>query len=272
MFSRGFAIAGLRIPGGAAIAKGSGADIDAAVGRMLNGVQEVVSKVTPYEYEPIVVQAGTPVRWYLEAGTGDITGCNNAIISRDFGIQQRLGTGKTLVEFTPEKPGTYSFSCWMGMIRSVIMVVEDLTDFDPAALTGSQAPENNQLRIRVPDLNADRVSYSVISETAQEAATVIRSDSLDPVILITKANMKTKWSISTGTGIAGNVKLVFPAYRQEISITPGDPYVISFEPQQDFFYYSSDGAFLGFVLVSENPAAFSQENAIDRVKAMLERN
>jgi sulfite exporter TauE/SafE/plastocyanin/copper chaperone CopZ len=68
------------------------------------------------------VKAGVPVRWEItDRGT---SGCTNAVIAR--GLikgQVSLSRGKTsVIEFTPEKPGIYKFSCWMGMIQGVIEV------------------------------------------------------------------------------------------------------------------------------------------------------
>ncbi|WP_156029208.1 hypothetical protein [Bacillus gaemokensis] len=42
----------------------------------------------------------------------------------EYGIEKSLEVGENLIVFTPEKPGTYMYSCWMGMIRGVIIVKE----------------------------------------------------------------------------------------------------------------------------------------------------
>ncbi len=37
-----------------------------------------------------------------------------------------LSPGKVSIkEFTPDKPGKYKFSCWMGMVSGIIEVVDD---------------------------------------------------------------------------------------------------------------------------------------------------
>jgi sulfite exporter TauE/SafE/copper chaperone CopZ/plastocyanin len=71
-----------------------------------------------------VVKAGVPVRWEItDTGT---SGCTNAIIARRlFDGAVPLTPGETsVVEFTPEVPGRYRFSCWMGMVSGQIDVVE----------------------------------------------------------------------------------------------------------------------------------------------------
>jgi plastocyanin domain-containing protein len=39
-----------------------------------------------------------------------------------------LEVGDNIIEFTPDKSGVIPYSCWMGMIRSQITVVDDLGD------------------------------------------------------------------------------------------------------------------------------------------------
>lgn len=55
---------------------------------------------------------------------GDLNGCNAAMIIPAFGIERELSLGDTVIEFTPQETGTVPYSCWMGMIRSTITVVE----------------------------------------------------------------------------------------------------------------------------------------------------
>ena len=54
----------------------------------------------------------------------DLNGCNNAIQIPEYDIGLKLKVGENLIEFTPQKSGIYSFSCWMGMIRSQIIVID----------------------------------------------------------------------------------------------------------------------------------------------------
>lgn len=103
-------------------------EIAGAVAEIRGDVQIVVSDVGRYAYESLVVQAGMPVKWYLEADSGEINGCNDTIIIPALGIKKGLIEGRTLIEFTPAEPGDMGFSCWMEMINSNIRVVDDLND------------------------------------------------------------------------------------------------------------------------------------------------
>ncbi|MDO5294752.1 MAG: sulfite exporter TauE/SafE family protein [bacterium] len=89
-----------------------------------NGVQEVTIALQSGSYTPIVVEKGTKVRWTINAAEGTINGCNNKIIVREYGIEQKLNFGENVIEFTPTETGSFVYSCWMGMIRSKIIVVE----------------------------------------------------------------------------------------------------------------------------------------------------
>ncbi len=85
-------------------------------------VQEVYMEVSGYGYSPnkLVVKKGIPVRWIINATR--ITGCNNEIIMREYGIDIKLKPGIQVVEFTPVREGTVQFSCWMGMLRGAFVV------------------------------------------------------------------------------------------------------------------------------------------------------
>ncbi|AEF84634.1 heavy metal transport/detoxification protein [Treponema primitia ZAS-2] len=106
--------------------------------------QSIATTFTSRRYAPITVQAGIPVKWTIKVEPGNLTGCNNAIIIPKFKIRQRLQVGETVVEFTPTETGNIAYSCWMGMIRSVITVVDDLAaessgSFQPALYRPGEA-------------------------------------------------------------------------------------------------------------------------------------
>lgn len=93
----------------------------------VNGVQVIKMDASATGYTPstFTIKAGLPVRWEItDRGTA---GCTNAVISRSlFQGQINLVPGTTSIkEFTaPTSPGTYRFSCWMGMISGTIEVVK----------------------------------------------------------------------------------------------------------------------------------------------------
>ncbi|MCG9890412.1 MAG: cupredoxin domain-containing protein [Thermosynechococcaceae cyanobacterium MS004] len=86
------------------------------------GVQEVTVTVDGgYEPSQIVVQAGQPVR--LNFYRKDPSSCLEEVRLPEFHIAQQLGLNQTTpIEFTPNKPGKYEFTCGMNMFRGVIDV------------------------------------------------------------------------------------------------------------------------------------------------------
>jgi len=87
-----------------------------------NGYQEVDIIVGQNRYTPdeVKVKAGVPVKVnFKKAYDG---GCLSSLVIPDFDIRQALKKGITTVEFTPNKPGKYPFTCSMGMFGGYINV------------------------------------------------------------------------------------------------------------------------------------------------------
>jgi hypothetical protein len=47
------------------------------------------------------------------------------MIIREYGIEHRFTPGENVLGFTPVKTGKFPYSCWIGMSRSSITVVEE---------------------------------------------------------------------------------------------------------------------------------------------------
>jgi uncharacterized protein len=92
---------------------------------MVGGVQEISMTVDRYGWSPnsFVLKAGVPAVWKINVE--QLTGCNNEIIVRDYGLDIKLKEGLNVVEFTPDKIGTVRWSCWMGMIPGSFVVTGD---------------------------------------------------------------------------------------------------------------------------------------------------
>ncbi len=89
---------------------------------MGSGAQEAFIVVKGgYTPDLLVVQAGKPVR--LKFNRQESAVCSEMVLFPDFGKNAKLPEGETVViEFTPQKPGEYEFSCQMGMIRGKLIV------------------------------------------------------------------------------------------------------------------------------------------------------
>ncbi|MBI5106329.1 MAG: cupredoxin domain-containing protein [Solirubrobacterales bacterium] len=86
------------------------------------GVQELLVLVKGgYNPSVIEVQAGTPVR--LTFQREESAACTEVVVFPDFDRSARLPEGERIpVDFVPEVPGSYAFSCEMGMVRGMLLV------------------------------------------------------------------------------------------------------------------------------------------------------
>jgi len=127
MMQRGFSLGGLPV----AALSNADKPIESvqpvgASASLENGVQTITGEVGRGTYPEITVQKGIPVRFNLHADAKNLNGCNSSILVPEFNIQKKLEPGDNIIEFTPEKTGTYGYTCWMGMISSKITVVDAL--------------------------------------------------------------------------------------------------------------------------------------------------
>lgn len=88
-------------------------------------VQYITTTLHSNGYDDIQVTVGIPVVWTIEANEDSLNGCNNQIVLSAFNQQVTLSEGETIIEFTPEQTGTYTYSCWMGMLKNTITVVDE---------------------------------------------------------------------------------------------------------------------------------------------------
>ena len=90
--------------------------------RASGGVQEITVTVDGgYEPSQIVVQVGQPVR--LNFYRTDPNSCLEEVRLPDFHIARNLPVNQTTrIQFTPQHPGNYEFTCGMNMFRGNIQV------------------------------------------------------------------------------------------------------------------------------------------------------
>jgi plastocyanin domain-containing protein len=76
-----------------------------------------------YSPDTLVVKRGRPVR--IDFDRQEASSCSDTVVLGDFGISQPLPAFRTTpVQFTPEKTGTFEFTCGMNMLRGRL-IVED---------------------------------------------------------------------------------------------------------------------------------------------------
>jgi plastocyanin domain-containing protein len=86
------------------------------------GYQEAMILVKGgYTPDIIVVQHGKPVR--LTFRREETAACSEMVVFGDFNKSAKLPEGQSVpVEFVPDQPGEYEFTCQMGMLRGKLIV------------------------------------------------------------------------------------------------------------------------------------------------------
>lgn len=92
-----------------------------------NGVQIIDMRVVASGYAPnsFTVRKGVPVKWNISGE--NVFGCQAYFVVPSLGIQKVIEPGNSVnnnIEFTPDKSGTISFMCGMGMYRGQITVID----------------------------------------------------------------------------------------------------------------------------------------------------
>jgi plastocyanin domain-containing protein len=81
-----------------------------------------VTVVVDGGYVPSVVEAPVGKRLRIVFDRRDTSSCSEEVVFPDFGIRRFLPAGeKTAVEITPDRPGRFSFTCGMGMLRGTVV-------------------------------------------------------------------------------------------------------------------------------------------------------
>jgi len=99
--------------------------VEAIASKVDGNIQYVTSSLTRLGYDPILVQQGIPVKWTLKAPKDELTACNSSIVIYEYGIKLDLVDGDNLIEFTPDKAGTFIFSSSQDMLYSYIAVADE---------------------------------------------------------------------------------------------------------------------------------------------------
>jgi plastocyanin domain-containing protein len=282
MFSNGWSLSGFSLDflsGVSGLQKGSsaaGAEVSDIA--MEDGVQLVSSSLSSGRYPAITVQAGTPVKWMIDAPEGSVNGCNNRMIIPEYDIEYSFKTGENVIEFTPTDTGKFRYSCWMGMIRSSITVVEpgalpegtasgsstetgaEGSLYNDTATTGEPVPANVIIateNIAVAELGtidaADGEEYDV-----QRVSIDLTDDGYNAAIIVVQAEMDVEWTINNESTADSNSILLVPLYNTALYLEEGENPLYLF-PTEEFAFSNGDSTFFGYVKVVEDLAAIDSD-------------
>lgn len=240
MFSSGLSLSGFALPTFDIATSESGAQTVNKASKV-DGVQTVTTQLSSGRYEPITVQKGVPVKWIIQAEAGDLNGCNNAIVVPKFNIEKQLEAGDNVIEFTPTESGSFAYSCWMGMIRSKITVVDDLANNNPA-------DSGNTSTYKIP---TDKVAVAEIKDGIQTVKIDMDENRFSPAVVVMQSGVETTWIINGIRINSGNSTLLFPVYNAQVNMSVGEN-TIQLIPEEDFDFSTADNTFYGYVKVVDD--------------------
>lgn len=92
--------------------------------------QEVKINVSYENYQDIIIQKDIPVKLIIHVDEDKLTGCNNEIYLAKYKIKKKLKVGDNIIEFTPTKEETLTYTCYMNMIKNNIKVIDNKKYFE----------------------------------------------------------------------------------------------------------------------------------------------
>ena len=265
MFTRGMSLFGVALP---TLNPGQGSLV--AVAKVVGDYQEVRTTVDSGDYHPLIVQKGIPVRWIVSAKAADLNGCNNPLTVPQYGIRKQLVPGDNLIEFTPDRDGTISYTCWMGMISSSIRIVPDLkvlTASDLSAPPGGSiasafgsggggggccgAAPGKFANGKIP---TDVIQVAKRTDEGQVAEVVVDANGYTPAVIVMQRGVKGKVKFVAGNLGSCNSVVNFPEYQGGLDLRQGQLETPMLPITSDFTFECGMGMLHGYVKVVDDAA------------------
>lgn len=224
--------------------------------QIVDGKQVVASTLSSGQYPNITVQAGTPVKWVINAPEGSINGCNYQINIPEFGITKySFQTGENVIEFNPTAAGKFQYSCWMGMIHGSITVTQA-----GAPASASPNPVGNNAAGAVPagyQIPTDRLAIAKETKYAgsyrvQEVTVKLTEQGFSPAVVVVQSGMDVKWNIvNAASDQQSTTQILIPDYATKLIVNQGENPVF-FSPEKSFDFSTGDNAYYGYVKVVDS--------------------
>ena len=256
MFSQGWSLSGWSFPAlpPDSLSPNSGAPESSA--KVEDGVQVVNSTLSSGKYPSITVQAGLPVKWMIDAPQGSVNGCNNRVFIPEYNIEYQFKTGENVIEFTPSETGTFPFSCWMGMIRSTIKVVESGSEVPAGSASPGQEDLIESAAPKEPVsanyvIPTDQVAVALQEDDHQQVSIELTDEGFKPAVIVVQADIETEWVINNTSSKGSNFTLLVPYYATQVPLTAAKS-PLYFYPSGDFDFSNGDGTLFGYVKVVDD--------------------
>lgn len=251
MFSQGWSLSGWGFPQVFSGGLSSKADADKSNVKVENGVQIVNSTLASGSYPSITVEKGMPVKWIIDAPEGSINGCNNRIFIPEYNMEYQFKTGENIIEFTPTKAGSFPYSCWMGMIRSSILVVEGDSTISKGDNSLKQSDISNGPVPADYIIPTEEIGLGEKKDNIQQVTVELTDDGFKPGVIVLQKDMETEWTILNSSSKESNAMLLIPYYSAQIPLDTSENPLLVY-PTDDFAFSNGDSSFFGYVKVVED--------------------
>ena len=255
MFNNALALSGINFSQGSENDSGVRAEIQ-------DNIQVVTTKLKGGTYEPIIVEVGKPVKWNIQVSNGSLNGCNNKIIIREYEIEKSLEMGDNIIEFTPTEAGTYTYSSWMGMLRSKIYVVNPGQEPEISENLQNGLDTLNKINSNYK-ISTDEVAVAKVSGNEQVVNINIENGRFTPAVIIIQEGLETKWSINNTDN--KSISLAFPIYNQVVDMNKGDNEIYLI-PSEDFTFAEENYNYFGYVKVVKDIDNINLDGIKEEVK------
>jgi sulfite exporter TauE/SafE/copper chaperone CopZ len=260
MVGRGLSLSGVSLASPLAGNPGS-------LARIEGGVQTVTTTMESGRYQPFVVQKGIPVRWTIKAKAEDLNGCNNPVTIPKYNIQKTLVPGDNIIEFIPAEEGNITYTCWMGMIRSNIKVVSDVSrvtredlnqintdngNINPQGGGGCCSAGSKAIKFYGGRIPTDDIQVASIAGGIQEVTITVNDEGYSPAAVILQRGIKAKIKFNPAKLNSCNYVVTFPEYRGQLDLGQGQTETPALDVTQDFTFQCWMGMLNGYVKVVDN--------------------
>lgn len=76
-----------------------------------------------YVLTPSTFKKDVPVK--IEADISKMPGCSKSVVISAFNVRKSVSEGNNIIEFTPDKAGTFNIACSMNMYKGTFTVLEN---------------------------------------------------------------------------------------------------------------------------------------------------
>ncbi|MHB8063302.1 MAG: urease accessory protein UreH domain-containing protein [Ruminiclostridium sp.] len=275
MLSRGMALSGFNTN----IVLGASTE-SSQIAKVKGNVQVVTTVLKSGSYSPIVVQKGIPVRWNISASAGELNGCNNSINIPEYNIEnKKLEAGDNFIDFTPDKEGSYIYTCWMGMISSNIKVVDDISKVDSGDIATSDNPNTQETlgssggccaagskatKFIGGKIPTDEVQVAEVKDNQQEVTVTVNDYGYSPAVVVLQKGVPAIIKFNTEELNSCNNIVSFPELQGELDLQSQKETPL-ITPDQDFTFECWMGMLHGYVKVVDDITKVNLEDIKNEV-------